>query len=137
MNEKILEKANQIIKKADNASFGVIDDNGYPSVSAVSLCYPENITEIYFTTNIGANKEKRLRQNNKASICYFTTTNNITLVGEAEVLTDQETKSKYWQNWFKEIYGEETALDYCVIKFVTKRVSLFIDGEMAEFTLEK
>ena len=136
MNEKMLEKANKIIKNCTAASLGVIDENGYPSVSTVSLCYPENVSEIYFSTNIGSNKEKRLRENNKASICCHANSNNITLVGEAEILTDQETKSKYWQNWFAEIYqGGETDPTYCIIKFTTKRVSLWIDYEMAEFAL--
>ncbi|MCL2520872.1 MAG: pyridoxamine 5'-phosphate oxidase family protein [Spirochaetaceae bacterium] len=135
MNEKILEKANNVIKNCTTASVGVIDENGFPSVSTVSLVRPDNVTELYFTTNIGANKEKRLQKNNKASICCYTKSDNITLVGEAEVLTDQASKDKYWLDWFKDIYGDKTAPDYCVIKFTTKRVSLWVDNEIAEFSL--
>ena len=136
MNTKMLEKANQMIKTCEDAGFGVIDENGYPSVSAISLCNPENISEVYFTTNIGSNKEKRLRKNNKASVCCYSETNNLTLVGETEIFTDQETKSKYWQDWFVHVYsGGETDPTYCVIKFTTKRVSMWIDEEGAEFMI--
>ena len=137
MNEKMFEKANEMIRTCSTGSLGVIDENGYPSVSAVSLCYPESISELYFTTNIGSNKEKRLGKNNKASICCHDGSNNITLVGEAEILTDQESKDKYWQDWFVNVYpGGKTDPTYCVIKFKAKRASLWIGDEGAEFTIE-
>ena len=139
MDAKMHEKASQIIKTKGgvnfgDASFGVIDESGYPSVSTVSLVKPENISELHFLTNIGGNKEKRVKKNNKASICCCFDFNNITLVGEAEALIDQETKSKYWQDRFSQMgFSGETDSNFCVIKFTTKRVSLFIDFEGAEF----
>ena len=136
MNAKMLEKANQIIKTREDASFGVIDESGYPSVSAISLCNPENVSELYFTTTLDSNKAKRLQKNNKASICCYTDMNNITLVGETEIFTDQETKNKYWQDWFIHVYpGGKTDPTYCVIKFTAKRASLWIDEEGAEFEI--
>jgi len=138
MNANIFEKANQIIRTCDTAYLGVIDENGCPNVSAVSPVKPENIFEIYCSTNIGSNKEKRLLKDNRASVCFCTGGNNITLVGEAEILTDQETKSRCWLDWFKEHYaGGETDPDYCIIKFTTKRVSLWVDNESAEFTMDE
>jgi len=136
MNTAILEKANQMIKTCENASFGVIDESGFPSVSAISLCNPKSISELVFTTNIGSNKYKRLQANNKVSICHYTDANNLTLVGTCEILIDQETKDKYWQDWFTYVYPEgKTDPTYCVIKFTTKRVSLWIDEEGAEFSI--
>ena len=138
MNANLFEKANQIIKTCDAAYLGVIDENGCPSVSTVSPIKPENLFEIYFSTNIGSNKEKRLRLNNRASICFRAGNNNITLVGEAEILTDQPTKSKFWLDWFKDHYsGGETDPTYCIIKFTAKRASLWIDNEGAEFTIDE
>lgn len=136
MNIKLIEKANEIIKKVDNVSFGVIDENGYPHICAMSLSYPENINELYVTTTIDSNKIRRIKNNSKVSINYFTINDNITLAGEATILTDQESKSKYWQPWFKEVYpGGETDPSYCVIKFTTKKATLYIDEEVGEFDL--
>jgi general stress protein 26 len=138
MNANIFEKANQIIRTCGEAQLGVIDENGYPSVSTVSPIKPENVFEMYFSTNIGGGKEKRLSMNNKASVCYCKDGNNITLVGEVEVFTDQETKSKYWLDWFKDHYsGGETDPIYCIIKFTTKRVSLWVGNEGAQFTIDE
>ncbi|MCL2164157.1 MAG: pyridoxamine 5'-phosphate oxidase family protein [Oscillospiraceae bacterium] len=138
MNANIIEKANQIIKGCEAAYFGVIDKDGFPSVSTVSPVDPENILEIYFTTNADGNKAKRLQKSNKASICFNAGGNNITLVGEAEIRTDQETKSRCWADWFINHYpGGETDPNYIVIKVTTKRVSLWIDNEGAEFTSDE
>ena len=137
MNVKMFEKANEILKKTANVFLGVIDENGYPVVMSMSLINPENISEIFLSTTLDSNKSKSLQNNNKASICYNTSSDNITLVGEAEILTDQESKSKCWQNWFIEVYqGGETDPNYCIIKFTTQRASLYIDDETSEFAIE-
>jgi len=138
MNANIFAKANQIIKTCDAAYLGVIDGNGFPHVSTVSTIKPENVFEAYFATGMGANKTKRLLHDRRASVCYREGSNNITLVGEAEILTDQETKSQCWLDWFINHFpGGETDPDYCIIKFTAKRASLWIDGESAEFTIDE
>ena len=143
MNTKLFEKANEMIRTFAYASFGVIDESGYPSVSAISLCNPENISELYFATTLDSNKAKRLQKNKKASINCYTSMNNITLVGETEIISDQETKSKCWRAWQAWVArgadvhpGGVSDPDYCYIKFTTKRVALWIDEEGAEFALE-
>ena len=140
MNTKLFEKANEMIRTFEYASFGVIDENGYPYVSAISLQNPENVSELCFTTPLDSNKAKRLQKNNRASLNCCTSMNNITLVGETEIFSDQETKSKYWQNWValgSDVYpGGVSDPNYCFVRFTTKRVALWIDDEGAEFTLE-
>ena len=138
MNAAILEKANQIIKGCEAAYFGVIDKEGFPTVSTVSPVKPESILEICFTTNADSNKAQRLQSNNKASVCFQAGNDNITLVGVAEILADQESKSRYWMDWFIAHYpGGETDPNYIVVKVTTKRVSLWVDGEIAEFTSDE
>lgn len=138
MNANIFEKANQIIKSCDTVYLGVIDENNFPSVSTVSVIKPESIFEAYFATGTDANKTRRLLRNNRASVCYRVDGNNITLVGEAEILTDHETKSRLWLDWFINHFPlGETDPNYCIIKFTTKRVSLWIDNESAEFSIDE
>lgn len=140
MNTKLFEKANELIRTFEYTSFGVIDENGYPSASAIILCNPENISELHFITTLDSNKAKRLQKNNRASMNCYTSENNLTLVGEAEIVTDQEAKNKHWKKWIElgvDIYADGVSdSNYCFIKFTTKRVSLWIDNEGAEFTLE-
>jgi len=139
MNKTLFEKANEIIKTLAHASFGVIDENGCPSVSAVSLINPRHISELYFTTTLDSNKAKRLAQNNKASVNCYTSTYNITLVGETQLVSDQETKSKHWNEWValgQDVYpGGVSDPNYCFIKFTTRRATLWIDNESIELVL--
>ena len=66
--------------------------------------------------------------------------NNITLVGEVEIVSDQETKSKYWDDWVAlgaDVYpGGVSDPNYCFVRFTTKRVSLWLGDEGGEFTLD-
>ena len=138
MNSNIFAKANQIIKICDAAYLGVIDENGCPHVSTVSTIKPESIFTAYFATGMGANKTKRLLRDKRASVCYRADGNNISLVGEAEILTDQETKSRCWLDWLIHHFpGGETDPNYCIIKFTAKRASLWIDNESAEFMIDE
>ena len=138
MNSNIFAKANQIIKNCDAAYLGVIDENGCPHVSTVSAIKQENIFTAYFSTGTDANKTKRLLRDKRASVCYRAGGNNITLTGEAIILTDQETKSQYWLDWFINHFpGGETDPNYCIIKFTAKRVSLWVDNVSAEFTIDE
>ena len=139
MNSNIFAKANQIIKLCDTAYLGVIDENGFPHVSTVSTIKPKDIFTAYFATGLNGNKAKRLICDKRASVCYRTDGSNITLVGETEILTDQETKSRFWSlDWMPHVFpGGETDPNYCIIKFTSKRASLWIDNESAEFTIDE
>ncbi len=133
MNANIFEKANQIIKSCDVVYISVLDENGYPHVSTVSSIQPENILEAYFVTGIGSNKSKCLQRDKRASVCCHVDGNNITLIGEAEVHTDQETKSRLWRDEFTTHFPHgETDPNYCVIKFTTKRASLWLWGDRSD-----
>lgn len=138
MNSNIIEKANILVNSSDTAYIAVIDENNYPSVSTISSIKTDGIFEAYFTTGIEANKTKRIMNNNKVSICYNIDGDNITLVGEAEILTDKDIKHVLWEDWFINHFplGKDDPT-YCIIKFTTKRVSLWIDHESSEFTINE
>ena len=139
MNANIFEKANQTIKTANTAYVGVIDENGFPSVSTVMVIDPENIFEVHFPTGLASNKVKRLTKDSRASVCFHIGGNNITLVGEAEILTDQQTKSRFWRSADLTAHfpGGETDPNFCIVRIKTKRVSLWVDNEDAQFTIDQ
>jgi general stress protein 26 len=138
MNSNIFAKANQIAKACDTAYIGVLDDDGFPNVSTVSTIKPESIFEAHFATGMASNKVKRLLNDKRASVCYHMGGDNITLIGEVQILTDQDAKSKYWLDWFIDHFpGGETDPNYCIIMFTTKRASLWIDNESAEFMIDE
>lgn len=138
MNSNIIEKANTLVNSSDTAYIAVIDENNYPSVSTISSIKADGIFEAYFSTGIDVNKTRRILRNNKASICYNIKSDNISLVGKAEILTDKETKHALWQDWFINHFplGKDDP-EYCIIKFTTERASLWIDNEESKFTINE
>jgi general stress protein 26 len=137
MNANIFAKANQIIQTCNAVYIGVIDENGFPSVSTVMPVMTKDISVTYFTTNFSGNKARHLQRDKRASVCYHSGGNNITLVGEAEILTDQETKSRCWFDRLATHFPKgETDPEYCVIKIVTKHISLSLDIGNAKFTID-
>jgi general stress protein 26 len=137
MGVNIVVKANHIIKASDIAYIGLVGEGGYPMVSTIAPVGTENIYEAYFVTGTRSSKFKCLKNNCRGSVCFHKGGDNITLVGDVEVLTDQPTKSRYWQDDYKAFFplGDSDPV-YCVLKFTTNRVILWIDGETASFTIK-
>lgn len=137
MDVNIFERANQVICACDTAYFAVLDETGSPHVSTVSPIFTKNLLKIHFSTGLVSNKVKRLLADARASICFQAGNDNISLVGEAEVLTDQAIKDAYWLDWFSAHYPQgKTDSNYCIIQFVTKRVSLWVDRKSEAFSIE-
>lgn len=134
MNSNIIEKANRLVVSSDTAYIAVIDENNYPSVSTITPIKADGFFELYFSTGINVNKTRRILKNNRVSICYNTKNDNVSLVGRAEILTDKATKHELWQDWFINHFslGKDDP-EYCIIKFTSERVSLWIDRESSEF----
>ena len=136
MNANIFEKANRIVSEVGEAAIGLIDEDERPSVSMISSIRTDGIFAAWFATGLYGNKARRIQANPKASVCYRQDGANVTLVGEARILTDEGIRHSLWQDWFINHFpkGMDDP-EYCVIEFHTKRVSLWIDNESAKFTL--
>ena len=143
MSEKAIKKAEEIIKskstEGENIGTGValslIDSEGYPTTSCVSISKANGIREILFGIGLNSNRARRAKECSRASICVFDDDYeggsyfNITLVGDVEILTDTETKEKVWSD---EMYGEHFTQgiidpDFAVLSFTTKRYNLWVD----------
>ena len=143
MSQKAIARAEEIIKSktaGENAGVGVtlslLDHEGYPTTSTLSISRVDGIRQILFGGSLSSNKAKRIMQNSRASVCIFDDNfeagayYNITLVGDAEVVTDPELKKEVWYEGLAEHFekGVEDP-DYCVLRFTTKRYNLWVDLE--------
>lgn len=136
MNANIFEKANRIVNGATEAYIGLIDDRGSPSVSTVSSIRADGIFKGWFATGMDANKTKRILANPKASVCYRREGDNVTLVGEAKIRTDETIRHELWQDWFINHFPQgKDDPNYCVIEFETRRAALWVENESAEFAI--
>jgi general stress protein 26 len=139
MNQAIIKRAEEIVKSktaAVNMGAGVtlslLDHEGYPTTSTLSISTADGIRRLTFAVGIDSNKVKRAKECNRASVCIFSDDYeggeyyNITLVGDIEILSDPETKNDVWYQGLEEHFpGGLDDPSYCVMRFTTKRYSLW------------
>jgi len=132
MDQKIVDKAAEIISanKLD-CVLALIDLDGYPTASTITVSKNDGINWLTFCTGFGSPKTKRIDKCSRASVCFSSSNPlyNITLVGKIEVLTDSETKKEMWYDGLKNHFTGPEDQNYCVLKFKTERFKLMIGGE--------
>ena len=133
-DEQIIQKASELLSGLNQAKghavVAVMDENGYPSASAVSIEQTTGITELLFSAGISGNKALRIAKNNKGSVCVVVGDSaNITLVGTLTVHTDSEMKHKVWDGKWDGMWSGTDDPDYCVISLKTKRYGLWVGDE--------
>ena len=135
MSEKTIAKASEIVTKLAGKDEGfctlaLIDEQGFPTASTVSIIKANGINELAFCVSLDDNKARRALACNKASVCVNSGQYNITLVGTAKILTDAATKEAFWQPWFSEVgWSGPDDENFCVLRFSTQRYSLWLGEE--------
>lgn len=120
------EKAENLYRKVNTFILTCVGTDGYPLTKAVVPGkHRESLKELYFCTNTSSKFVTEICKNAKASV-YFYSRNLVwkgcLLKGDMTIVTDMDTKEKYWQNKFKNAYSQKsyTDPDFCVLRFVPK-----------------
>ncbi len=133
MNKEIMKKAGEIVEKNTRGdtycSLGLIDVDGYPTVSTITASKADGIRVITFGTGLHSTKTERINKCNRASVCFNAPDYNITLVGRIEVVTDPEIKKETWYQGLEMHYKGYEDPEFCVLKFVTERYNLLVDWQ--------
>lgn len=129
MTKDLLVKAEELMKKAEVATISSIDEDGYPRTATISNLKTEGIDIAWFSTGTSSNKTKNFQRNCKASICYNIGHNSITLNGDITIVEDKNVKEELWQDWFIGHFplGINDP-EYCILKFETKYIQVWIDN---------
>ena len=140
MSNEIIKKAGDIILQNSGeesyCSLALIDEDGYPTASTVSVSKSEGIEWLTFCTGLESNKAKRIAKCNRACVCFNKDgAYNITLVGTIEIITDPAIKKEMWYDGMGQHFSGYDDPGYCVLRFMTKRYNLFVDWQEAVGTL--
>jgi len=146
MHEKIIEKAAEVIRAKTGgigggmmgyAVLALIDENGYPTASTLTISKAEGIKWLTFLTSVDSNKAKRISKCNKGSVYLDSSEYNISLVGTLEVLADPDIKKEMWYEAIGGLFSGPDDPAYCVLRFNTERYNLFFadDGSTADGTI--
>ena len=97
----------------------------------------DGLRKVWFATGLGSSKVKFFRKDSKASVCYRDGGNNVTLVGDVEIITSPELKEQLWQDWFIDHFpGGVQDPNYCILQFTTKEVFLWVDNQYEELLFQ-
>ena len=135
MNQDIIKKAADIISKQRlECVLALIDAQGYPTASTITVSKNDGINWLTFCTGLRGNKAKRIEKCNRASVCFYSLEPiyNITLVGDIEVITTPEIKKEMWYDGLEYHFEGIDDPNYSVLKFTTKRYNLMVGEEECE-----
>lgn len=137
MENNIRQKAVNMISNAETTVLSSVDEWGMPRAVAMSNIKAEGLETIWFATGTNSEKVKHYMENNKASVCYSSANDGITLTGNIEIIHDMDIKEALWVDWFINHFpGGVTDPEYCILKFNTKNAILWIDNVFEKFSLD-
>lgn len=131
----MIEKAGEIIKKntgeENYCALALLDENGYPTVSTITVAKSEGIHWLTFATGLESNKAQRIKGCNRAAVCFNSSEYNISLVGTIEIVTEPKVKEENWYTGLKNHFSGADDPGYCVLYFKTERYNLLVDWQDA------
>jgi len=97
----------------------------------------EGIKTVWFASGTDSYKTKNFKRDSKSSVCYHTDSDNITLIGDVEIVDDMEIKKQLWVDWFiKHFPLGVTDPNYCILKFEANYIQIYIEDNFEEFNIE-
>jgi len=123
------QKASAVIDAAPNCALALIETDGFPANSIITVAQHDGLRWATFCTGLGSRRAARLKHSDRASACFCDGANNVTLTGTIEVLTDPEIKKANWYAGLENHFSGPDDPNFCVLKLTTGRISLFVDWQ--------
>lgn len=137
VNIKTIES---LIDLSKTSIISSVDESGFPNVKAMlPPRLRQGLKEFYFTTNTSSMRVKQFSAQPKASIYFFDniTFKGVMLIGNMEVMKDEETKKMIWKNGDELYYSKGiTDPDYCVLKFTSISGRFYSNFSSENFVVE-
>ena len=129
-----------LIDLSKTSIIGSVDEYGFPNIKAMlPPRLRKGLKEFYFTTNTSSMRVNQFVTQNKASIYFFDniTFKGVMLIGNMEVMKDEETKKMIWRNGDELYYSKGiTDPDYCVLKFTSISGRFYSNFSSENFVVE-
>jgi len=140
MNTTMQEEINELLQNAKVAYVSSVNEAGYPNTKAMLCLEREGIATHFFSTNFSAKRTQQFSQNSKACIyfCREAEFKGLMLVGQMQVCTDREHKTRLWRDGFEIYYPKGIDDDdYCVFQFTAESGNYYHGLKNRTFTMEE
>lgn len=131
--KELEQKANALIKKCPTATLTSITENGYPRTCLLSIAKADSFSDIYFVTSKRSPKSGKathFESNPKASVCYFSGGDSVTLIGNVEFIDDRELQAQVWNETDRRFF--KNGIDdpkFRLLHFHTLEATFWIEGK--------
>ncbi|MDO5774778.1 MAG: pyridoxamine 5'-phosphate oxidase family protein [Spirochaetales bacterium] len=130
---KIEEKAAKLLDSVNVATLTSVNEKGYPRTCIMKKYSNEGFSDIYFVTSKRSKlngKATHFESNPKASVCYFSGADSVTLVGNVEFVEDRAVQQSIWNDSDKRFFSK--GIDdpkFRLLKFHTIEATFWIEGK--------
>lgn len=130
--------ADELLKKCGVATLTSINDNGYPRTCVLGVAKGESFRDIYFITGKRSDKAGKVpafEKNPKASVCFYSGCDSVTLSGDISFISDKEEQKEIWNEGHRSFFkkGIEDP-KFRLLKFHTKEATFWIQGKFRSCT---
>ena len=134
--ERIAEieaKAAKLLDSVSVATLTSISENGYPCTCLLTKHRNDGFSDIYFVTSKRSKlngKATHFEHNPRASVCYFSGGDSVTLIGNVAFVEDRATQESIWSNTDRRFFSK--GIDdpkLRMLKFHTIEATFWIEGK--------
>ena len=128
MNSQIKSEVKKLRKSSKFAYVGSVNEDGFPQIKCMFNIKSDDVKTHYFSTNTSSKRVSQISKNPKTSvyICDEIFFKGALFTGTSEILTDNETKERFWRKGDEKYYPKGvTDPDYCIIKFTAEAVNYY------------
>jgi general stress protein 26 len=133
--QKIFET---LIKKSHAVILTTINDKSYPSTRAMLNLSKNTLQQIWFTTNTSSSKIEQIKDNEKASVYFYSpdTWQGLLLIGKIKIIDDMKIKKSLWEKGWEMYYSKGVEdPDYSVLCFDTKTIEYYSNLKKEKYSL--
>lgn len=135
--EEALRRALVLIERSGVAMVGSNGPDGYPLIKAMLVTETDGARTVWFSTNTSSARRRQFAADPRASVYFVDQTDyeGLMLVGDMEVLQDQESRDRLWREGWEMYYPQgRTDPDYSVLRFTTRWANYYQGLQNTTFT---
>lgn len=127
------EKATHLLSPCKEVTLASVNADGFPRPVPLDKIHSLGCNEVWIMTAADSEKVADFRLNPKAGLsCSFYGDS----VGTVEIITDDETRKRMWQEYFINYFpGGPADPNYVLIRFTGKEATIWINREFAHISI--
>lgn len=129
--DDVKKSAAELIKRSRYSKLITFGTDGAPRGRVMTNLPMGKDMVIWFATGLSTSKIRDIRKNPNVSVFVDDPydMSNASIIGRAEIVTDERMKKKFWQEVFGFFFpGGPTDPDYCLLKITPKKVEYLNPG---------